>query len=140
MECSVHSLIVDVALLAGDQILLVKYKDINRYDHQPGWFLPDDAIKSMEHPDKAAKRIMSEQLGYRLTDARLNHVESFIGNDGTWHLPFHYAAEVNGVPSLHPSDDVSAAQWFTLKKLPPASQVAHHGWALGTIRRILRDH
>ncbi len=73
MECSVHSLIVDVALLAGDQILLVKYKDINRYDHQPGWFLPDDHLGHGEHPDRAAERILREQVEITSTGLRLRH-------------------------------------------------------------------
>ncbi len=136
MECTLHSLIADVALLVDGKVLLVRYKDVNKYDHQQGWFLPDDVIKLHEHPDRAAKRIVKEQLGYSLPNARLSHVESFVGDDGTWHIPFHYFAEVGEAPRLKPSEDLAAAEWFDLTKLPLASQVSHHGWALGVLAKI----
>lgn len=136
MVCDEHSLIADVALIADGEVLLVLYGDANRYDHQAGWFLPDDAIRDREHPDAAAKRIAREQLGLRLAGARLHHVESFTGNNGSWHIPFHYVAELNRVPTLKPSEDLVAAEWFDLGKLPVESGVAHHGWALQVLARI----
>jgi len=42
MPCDQHSLIADVALLAEGEVLLVRYKDVNKYDHQKGWFLPTE--------------------------------------------------------------------------------------------------
>jgi ADP-ribose pyrophosphatase YjhB (NUDIX family) len=137
--CTLHSLIVDVTLLTTTQVLLVRYQDTNRYDHQTGWFLPDDALKEREPPDQAARRIAREQLGFPLGKPRLHHVESFIGRDGTWHLPFHYVARLEGVPKLRPSKDIAAVQWADVHALPPRKEVAHRGWALATIRRILRD-
>lgn len=126
MRCDLHSLIADVALFAGDRVLLVRYKDVDKYDGETGWFLPDDGIRRLEPPDEAARRIVKEQLG--LTDARprLAHVESFVGNDGTWHLPFHYVVELEPVPRLRPSEDLGAAEWFDLARLPKCSDVAHH--------------
>src|SRR5437762_12225115 len=88
--CTVHKLVADIALFSGRRVLLVKYRDVARYDGQRGWFLPDDFLVHEEHPQDAAKRIAREQTGVELEDARLSHIESF-GN-GAWHLIFHYRA------------------------------------------------
>lgn len=58
-------LIADVALLARDRVLLVRYADTNTYDHQRGWFLPYDLVARGEHPDQAAARSLREQLAWR---------------------------------------------------------------------------
>jgi ADP-ribose pyrophosphatase YjhB (NUDIX family) len=133
VECQ-HSLISDVAVFSGDRVLLVKYRDMDAYDNEAGWFLPDDALRHLEHPTRAAKRIAKEQLGVELGDIRLDHVESFKGNDGSWHMAFHHAANLQG--ELQPAADVASAQWFALGSLPPRAEVAHHGWALTVLRRI----
>ncbi len=137
MECD-HSLIADLALFAEGKILMVKYADTNKYDHQSGWFLPDDEMRHLEHPERAAKRIAEEQLGLTLTDVRLHHVESFKGNDGSWHLPFHCLAELDATPKLKPSKDVATAEWFPVNGLPPKLEVAHHGWALTVLSRMIK--
>jgi ADP-ribose pyrophosphatase YjhB (NUDIX family) len=136
IECGIHSIIADCAVLAGDRTLLVRYADANAYDHQEGWFVPDDEVQHLEHPEASARRILREQLGLEVPDLRLSHVESFKGNNRTWHLVFHYVADVAEAPHLTPSPDVSAAEWFSLDDLPPASEVAHHGWALKILRSV----
>lgn len=136
MPCEQHSLIADVALLAEGKVLLVCYKDINKYDHQRGWFLPDDALNHLEHPEEGAKRILKEQVRLPIARPALHHIESFKGNDGSWHLAFHYKLELPKIPKLAPSADIEKAEWFDLRNLPPRSEVAHHGWALGAIRKI----
>ena len=120
----------------GGRILLVKYDDVGRYDGQKGWFLPDDFLEYAEHPDDAAKRIASEQTGLSLPKLALNHIESF-GN-GAWHLAFHYAAHLGAPRKVVPGKNVAAFEWFDLKRLPNASEVAHHGWGLDVIGRILK--
>ena len=135
MECD-HSLIADVALVSRGKVLLVRYKDTNRYDHQSGWFLPDDSIRHLEHPDRAARRILEEQLGVNDVEPKLDHLESFKGNDGSWHLPFHYLADLSEAPKVEPSDDIAKAEWFPLNRLPQKAQVAHHGWALTILARM----
>jgi ADP-ribose pyrophosphatase YjhB (NUDIX family) len=117
----------------------VRYADSNRYDHQGGWFLPDDSVRHLEHPDKAAQRIALEQVGLKLSRPRRHHVESFTGNDGSWHIPFHYVARLDRIPSLKPSKDLASAEWIALDSLPEIKDVAHHGWALATLRRTLKD-
>jgi ADP-ribose pyrophosphatase YjhB (NUDIX family) len=136
-ECVVHSIIADCAVLSGERTLLVRYADVNAYDHQAGWFVPDDEVRHLEHPEVSARRILREQVGLEVANVRLSHVESFKGNNRTWHLVFHYVADLDEPPALAPSPDVSAAEWFALDQLPPASEVAHHGWALRILRAVV---
>jgi ADP-ribose pyrophosphatase YjhB (NUDIX family) len=134
-ECGLHRLVADVCLVAGGNVLLTRYKNVKRYDGQAGWFLPDDLIRHMEHPDDAARRILSEQLEIAVPTLTLNHIESF-GN-GRWHLVFHYRADLDSPVELRPSLEVTDASWFQLNQLPEASDVAHGGWALELIARML---
>lgn len=129
-ECK---LIMDLTLFYNDEVLLVKYKDNNKYDLQKGWFLPDDVIHNLEHPDDASKRILSEQLNLSNIVPSINHFESFTGNDKSWHLVFHYKVLLNEKPEINPSGDIETCQWFKLGNLPHKKEVAHHGWALYTI-------
>ena len=135
-----YSLIADVALLAEGKVLLVKYTDTNKYDHQSGWFLPDAGIGYLEHPERTALRIVREQLGLHLDSIRLSHLESFKGNDGSWHLPFHFVADFRRMPDLRPSADIAETRWFDLDSPPPKTEVAHHGWALSTIARVVKSN
>lgn len=134
-ECAVHKLVADVALFAEGKVLMVKYKDVSKYDNQRGWFLPDDYLAYLEHPDNAAKRILKEQAGSAFPELHLAFIESF-GN-GWWHLVFHYVAELDKVPNSTPGENVSAMEWFLLDKLPEPSQVAHHGWGLDVLNQML---
>lgn len=151
-ECTAHRLVADVCVIAGERVLLVRYKDVSRYDNQRGWFLPDDYLAHLEHPEDAAKRILQEQTGIPPTSLtkvadpatnggrgeegiRLNQIESF-GN-GTWHLIFHYKLKLAQAPTLVPGQNIAAAEWFALNALPDAAEVAHHGWALDVIRKIV---
>jgi ADP-ribose pyrophosphatase YjhB (NUDIX family) len=135
MECN-HSLICDVAVIADDRVLMVKYADTAKYDDEPGWFLPDDVLRELEHPTGAARRIAREQIGLDLEDVELAHVESFRGDDGTWHMSFHHLARLPATPALEPSSDLASAEWFSLSGLPPREDVAHHGWALSVLKKM----
>ena len=61
-------IIADVTLLQEGKVLMVKYSDKNKYDHQSGWFLPDDLVSHGEHPEDAASRILSfcDRSEYRI--------------------------------------------------------------------------
>lgn len=135
MECRVHKLLADVVMLADDSVLLVKYRGMP--DHQRGWFLPDDQLLHLEHPDDAATRILKKQLGVHEGKPELAFVESFKGNDGSWHLVFHYRLRLPRRPDVRASEDVDEARWFELPALPPRSEVAHHGWALDVLEECL---
>ncbi len=139
MKCTVHTLISDVCLIHDGKVLLVKYADTNKYDHQSGWFLPDDALHHLEHPQDAARRILKEQLGLSVHDLKLNHIESFKGNDGSWHLAFHYRTVLTAKPELEPSSDISRTEWFPLDALPPKNEFAHHGWGHTVIKAVLKE-
>lgn len=135
MDCTVHKLVADVALLAEDRVLFVRYRDTTGYDGQAGWFLPDDYLAHLEHPDDAARRIVSEQTGIASAEPRLAEIESFDG--GAWHLVFHYVVAIGEASPIEATGNVADAKWFSLDALPPESEVAHHGWGLATLRRIL---
>lgn len=140
MECTSHRLVADVAVLANDAVLMVRYRDTDPYDRQEGWFLPDDFLGFGEDPAGAPARITTEQAGFALPDARLSHVESFTGGpSGAWHLVFHYAARLSERPEVVPGSNVREWRWFDLECLPAAKDVAHHGWGLEVLERVLAD-
>lgn len=128
-------LITDIAVFTNDKVLLVKYKDGNKYDHQTGWFLPDDELKEFEDPDDSAKRILEEQLGISNADTKISFVESFKGNDSSWHIVFHYKITVPD-EVIKPSVEIVSSEWFDLRSLPDKKEIAHHGWALYTINAL----
>src|SRR4030095_3390883 len=130
-------LVADTALFSNDKVLLVTYKDTGKYDGETGWFLPDDLVQFNEHPEDAAKRLLNEQLGFITGNLKLDHMESFIGNDKTWHLIFHYYLEMDSLPKMLPQGNVKSWEWFDFYKLPPDKDIAHHGWARFTVEKIL---
>jgi ADP-ribose pyrophosphatase YjhB (NUDIX family) len=134
-ECRIHRLVADVALLARDRVLFVKYRDVAKYDGQRGWFVPDDFLSHGEHPEHTAKRIARDQVGIELSDARLSSIESF-GN-GAWHLVFHYVTWLEEVPAITPGANVEAHEWFRFDDLPPSSDTAHDGWTLEIVEGAL---
>ena len=134
MEREAHKLIADVAVLAGDRVLLVKYRDVSTYDGQRGWFLPDAPLVRPEHPDDGAARILREQLGIE-AQSRLDHIETF-GN-GAWHLIFHFRAELDAPAVVVPGDNVLAAEWFPITALPRDEQMAHEGWGRQVLETML---
>jgi ADP-ribose pyrophosphatase YjhB (NUDIX family) len=137
-ECAIHKLIADVAVIAEDQVLMVRYEDANQYDHQSGWFLPDRTLKHLESPEDAARDLLREQVGIEADVLFLSHVESFAGNDGSWHLAFHWVTQMEKLPDITMSKDIDSFDWFFLDALPLRGDVAHRGWALDTIREILK--
>jgi len=133
-RCGLHKLVADVTLVNGGRVVLTRYRDAKKYDGQRGWFLPDDLLEHEEHPADAAARIVRSQLGMEPPPLRLGEVESF-GN-GAWHLVFHFHGTVTEAQDLRSGDNVAAAAWFPLDSLPPAADVAHHGWALEVLHRM----
>jgi hypothetical protein len=134
VEREAHKLIADVAVLAGDRVLLVKYRDASAYDGQRGWFLPDAPLVRPEHPDEGAVPILRDQLGID-AKPRLDHIETF-GN-GAWHLIFHYRADLDAAVDATLGDNVLVAEWFPTSGLPPDEQMAHDGWGKEVLGKIL---
>ena len=132
-------LILDIAVFYNDRFLLVKYKDINKYDHQKGWFLPDDYFADGENPDDAAERVLNEQLGLNTRDSIIDHFESFMGDDKTWHLIFHYKLFLRSEPQIKPSEEIKMHEWFNMENLPGDKEFAHKGWARLVVQEILKS-
>lgn len=133
-ECK---LIADVTLISDGEVLLVKYKNTGENDFQKGWFLPDDLLNQNEHPEDAALRILEEQLGLTNINVVLNHIESFTGKDKTWHLAFHYKAEIKSTDEIRVSEKISEYDFFNPSDLPQKREIAHNGWAGYTINAIM---
>ena len=130
--------ITDVMTLCKGKVLLVRYKNTNKYDHQKGWFLPDELVLQNEKPDDTALRILKDQLGIReVTSPVLNHVEKFTGNDKTLHEVYHFLYDVTVIPDVNISEDVEEEGWFDIEALPDEKDIAHHGWAKYTIEQVL---
>ncbi len=124
-----------MALLHHNSALLVKYSDTSQYDNQPGWFLPNDELRHVEHPEAGSKRILKEQVGVENATFKLVDVESFIGDNKTWHLSFDYLAFPASM-NVTRGPGVAEAKWFEMDKLPGLEEFAHRGWG----RAVLLKH
>jgi ADP-ribose pyrophosphatase YjhB (NUDIX family) len=133
MECNTHTLVAQVAPLHHSSALLVKYR--TGPDNQQGWFLPNDDLHHLEHPEQAARRILKEQAGVDDATLKLAEIESFMGNNQTWHLIFDYLAFTRTM-NTSPGNAVAELKWFEIYKLPPPEDFAHHGWG----RTVLVKH
>src|SRR3989442_15944209 len=119
MECTVHKLVTDIAVLADRQVLLVRYKDTRSYDGQQGGFLPDDYLMFVEHPDEAAARILREQGGVAAPRITLDHIESFGGGPAARGLIFPSKRAPRGAPPVAARAQGPAAPGFP-PHAPPA--------------------
>ena len=128
-------LVADVALFSKGRVLLVKYRDTGKYDHQAGWFLPDDHLRHLEHPEDGALRILREQVGVALERLDLRFIESFEGAGG-WHLVFHYSGELSEPVPLVPGANTASAEWFEGSALPRRFEMAHLGWPLDVLAAL----
>ncbi len=123
-------LVATVSVFSDTEALLLRYA--TEPDRQGGWFVPNDLIPYAEHPDEAAATILLEHLDLRESPA-LHHIESFVGNDRSWHMVFHYLLRLDRRPSLLPGAMIKEARWFPWNALPSAAEVAHHGWSLSIL-------
>ncbi len=135
MSCREHTIVAHVAVLHHNSALLVKYSDTSQYDNQPGWFLPNDELRHVEHPEAGSKRILKEQVGVENATFKLVDVESFIGDNKTWHLSFDYLAFPASM-KVSRGPGVAEAKWFEMDKLPGLEEFAHRGWG----RAVLLKH
>jgi ADP-ribose pyrophosphatase YjhB (NUDIX family) len=139
-SCGIHTLIASAALFVEDKVALVKYRDPEQWDGEQGWFLPNDGLNFLEHPQAGATRILRNQLGFGTSKRpKLAHFESFKGNRGSWHLSWHYRFDSPSPPKVKPGEVVAEVRWFSMRELPPMPAVAHHGWALQILRAMDRS-
>jgi ADP-ribose pyrophosphatase YjhB (NUDIX family) len=133
VECNQHTMVAHVAALHHSSALLVKYKV--GPDDQQGWFLPNDDLRYLEHPNQAAMRVLKQQVGIEDATLKLVEIESFLGNNQTWHLIFDYLAFPRSM-NVSNGKGIAEAKWFEIEKLPPTEDFAHHGWG----RTVLVKH
>ena len=133
MECGKHTLVSHVAVLHHSSALLVRYGA--GHDDQSGWFLPNDGLRHLEHPEQSARRVLKEHLGIEDATLKLVEIESFVGNNQTWHLIFDYLAFPRTM-KVSPGSMINEAKWFEIDKLPSAEEFAHHGWG----KTVLAKH
>jgi ADP-ribose pyrophosphatase YjhB (NUDIX family) len=124
-------LITTATVIAGDDVLFVKYADMP--DHQRGWFMPHDLLEPLEHPHDGARRALRDQLGIEIDSMPLKQIESFRGRDGTWHMSFHHLLELPERRDVRTSAAIASARWFKRSELPSRDEVAHHGWAVDVL-------
>src|SRR2546426_5258927 len=134
-SCPKHTLVSHVAVLHHNSALFVKYRQMP--DGQNGWFLPNDDLKHVEHPEEGAKRILREQVGIEPSTLKLAQIESFVGNNKSWHLVFDFLAFPLSM-NMKKAASLLDAQWFEIDKLPPASEFAHNGWGLSTLLKLAK--
>lgn len=135
MTCNEHTLVVQVAVLHHSSALLVKYGDKSQYDNQSGWFLPNDELQHVEHPEVAARRVLRSQAGIENATLKLVDVESFVGDAKTLHFSFDFLAFPMTM-KVAKGEGVAEARWFEIDKLPVAEEFAHKGWG----RAVLMKH
>jgi ADP-ribose pyrophosphatase YjhB (NUDIX family) len=138
MDCKDHSLIVHVAVLHHSSALLLKYRDPSLRDNQTGWFMPNDSLKHAEHPEVGAQRVVKEQTGIDKASFKLAQIESFVGDNGSWHLIFDYIAIPNS-KHLMKGKEISSAEWFRLDQLPESKEFAHDGWSRSILVKLTSD-
>jgi len=80
-------------------------------------------------------------LGIEDATIKLVEIESFVGNNETWHLIFDYLAFPRTMKAS-PSPPVAEARWFEIDKLPSADEFAHHGWGKSMLSKhaIAKHH
>ena len=135
MTCDDHTLVSHIAVIHNASALLVKYSW--GHDEQAGWFLPNDGLNHGEHPNEGAKRILKEHLGIENLNPKLAQIESFFGNDKSWHLIFDYVAYLSSM-KMTKGGEVTEAAWFEFDKLPPASEFAHNGWGRAVLLKLAK--
>ncbi len=92
------SLGVCAIMRSGDGVMLADHP--HKY---PRWQLPGGYMKRGEMPAEALRREMDEELGLRVEECQLLHVDGRRG-----HLTLYYTVEVSGV--CRPSVEVSGAE------------------------------
>lgn len=129
--------IVCIVAYNGQEAIFVRYK--SRPDGQMGWFLPHDLLHPYANPEDVASKLVSKDLGLEIWAGKLliSDVESFRGNDTSWHLTLTYRVEVPRDSVFSSSCDVDEVAWHHLSSLPDRGEVAHHGWATDICARVL---
>ena len=101
--------------------------------HEGTWDIPGGFLEAGEHPERALRRELREELGAAPHRPRLlGFFNDTYGRGGTPLLAIVYAAGLSGTPRAR--SDVCELAWFPLTRLPLA-EVGFPG-----IRRALREY
>ena len=137
-HCGVHQLVADVTLLHENRVLMIRTNSGPPPEGHDGWYLPDDYVGDLEHPDDAARRILEEQADTSPEYVKLSHIDSYVADDGAWNLAFHYVAHVSAAGDIE-SEDAQEICWFELGALPESSEVANLGRPLAVVARAVNS-
>ena len=67
----------------------------------------------------------------------LVQIESFVGDNGSWHLIFDFKTRQSDT-TISPGKDIALAKWVEMDTLPPNEEFAHGGWGRGVLLRVAR--
>jgi ADP-ribose pyrophosphatase YjhB (NUDIX family) len=134
-ELAMHIKVIVNLLLLSDEgkIAFVRYRSAP--DNQSGVMLPSAIVEPGASIAGVPGEIMREQLGLELIPVKIADVDSFVGNDGSWHLAVTYKVKVPAA-NFDPPDFVDEACWLS----PPAYEnrtLAHSGWTRAIIKRCM---
>jgi ADP-ribose pyrophosphatase YjhB (NUDIX family) len=127
--------IVTVSLVEKNNNVMFVHMQ-NGPDGHSGLFLPNDILHQGEDPHEGARRVAKEQAGVDIKELKLLDVESFEGEDHTWHLALHYRAEVPDRKAIASKQALGETRWSE-GKLPADAEVAHGGWYNSIAKRAL---
>jgi hypothetical protein len=130
MECKV---IVNLMLSHGQSILFVRYSSMP--DQQAGLLLPSAVVAVGGQVQDVPIEIMREQLGIPAIATRIKDVDSFVGQDGTWHIALTFSGDIAST-DLKLAEVISEACWLS----PPSfgeRKLAHSAWTRSIIKRAL---
>ena len=129
-------LISTLSAFAGNETPYVRYQ--NPPDSEAYWFLPNDVLHDQEDPYEGARRVAKEQLGLDVKALELFDVDSFVGNDNSWHLALHFRTDIPDKSGVTRGQGVTDLSWHHVGNLRPQTEIAHKGWYNGIMQRAHR--
>jgi ADP-ribose pyrophosphatase YjhB (NUDIX family) len=100
-----------------------------RFSSSGKWLLPASHLKYGEKPDKAAERVLTEQVGVNGVKLTFRQVQSHLSQDPNdpesahWDICFIYAGKLKG--------DVKRPEWFSVLKFVRADKLTADDFTRG---------
>lgn len=118
----------------GDSVRIVLFDESNaefffaitETDDPENWKLPGGKFAnnpdgSVETPEQAAARELSEELGLTPDEVSLHYVTSEKNTDGTGYI---FSGQI-GLDGLKPSAEIAKSRWFTDRTVPECQNHDH---------------